>query len=141
MPRTKAVLLIAGLGLFGCNSASVSPKIDNLVEQQERSRNTDCSYKVFSPKNYPLGIIKIVAGDAINDSNNAVVGSVLAKCVEGKNNEHIICGVVARRNSVGYIDNAKRFFGVYFLDKEATDAFQLKALGSSADKLCRQNAL
>jgi len=136
MLMRNVAVLITVIVVTGCVQVPDSLKPVDYLEQQEQSRAMECSYGVFIPKSYPLQIINIVASFATNDPNNAIIGSVLAKCVEGKNNQHLVCGIVARRNSVGYIDNATKFYGIYFLDKSD---FKIKGLGKSAEKLCEQN--
>jgi hypothetical protein len=148
MPKANISILIATLGLLGCNSTPVPPSSDDpfSVERErqrhEQWREADCSLGPHEPKAYPLGIIKISARfKATKDPNNAIVGSVQVKCAPDKHDEDIVCGVAAIRNSVGYITDAKKFYGIYTLDREPNDPFKLKAVGPSAEKLCAQNGL
>lgn len=144
MPKARVVIVVGSLALLGCSQPTSNDIIAGIharsVELAEQIRNDECAAGTRIP-NHPLiemKMISLIAGSAAGDPNNSVVGSVISKCAEGKNNEDIVCGVVARKNRAGYIDNARRFFGTYFRDR---GNFQVKALGESAEKLCNQNGL
>jgi hypothetical protein len=134
--RIAVVLII--IGLIGCNADKPKERLIDYAAQQDSSLAIDCKYAPFRPRNFPSKIIEISVTQRTNDPNNSFVGNAFAKCMDGDVRTHFVCGVVARRNNVGYVDNARRFFGIYRFESAS---FDLTAIGDKADKLCHDNGL
>jgi hypothetical protein len=136
MPLAVASLLAPLCGCRPTDSYREHFSKENADRQFRNAQESECSYGTFKPRPFPLGIIELEARYLTKDPNNTVVGSVYAKCSPDDINKYIVCGVAARRNRVGYIDNALAFFGRY-----ANASFEIEAVGNKALKICQANGL
>jgi hypothetical protein len=134
----RIVAIIASLGLTSCNGGQPKERVVDYVAQQDAALANDCKFAPFRVRNFPFRIIEISVAQQTSDPNNSFIGNAFAKCLDDDVRTHFVCGVVARRNSVGYVDNAKKFFGTYHFEPAS---FDLAALGEKAERLCRDNGL
>ncbi len=97
---------------------------------------SDCGFAPFSLRSYPSKLVQLVVRAHTSDPNNAVFGSVLARCDPKNIQNSFVCGVVALRLRTGYIDQARRFFGVYSTDVKSGADFKITAWDALAEERC-----
>lgn len=115
--RRLAMVVLALTALSGAASAQ-SPQ--------------DCeSPYAFPLRRFQHSVVTSAAGGITRDPYNTVLVENLARCDAGPMQIYV-CGTFARRNRAGYVDGARRFFGLF----KGLD-FTFVAFDREADRFCR----
>lgn len=111
----------------------------NLAAQVNPRTGIDCSRPPFALPPFPERIVRIGVGYYLKDPNNTIVGRTVGRCDQSQSAVYI-CGVGARRNSTGYIDRARTFFGLYTPLSDPPE-FRVLAIDKKAEAECTNRVL